>query len=292
MRENYFNLNKDFTVNYLTNKSFNVEQSEASQLSLESSSFVLLNQFNVERTAFVACCWVPLLLDGPDVEFLRRKPSIAEPRAVASTIASFVCSVQLFCLLRGFNFGLLSRNTSLDCKRSIISLERAIAVLLLRTLFFRAIGSCRLANQSDHAAELFSCASLTICFALFNIDTSKLFERVERPTLGSSKFELLLDAAWLALRFVLVFVDEITEPCASSYLLISIADDVSVLKIELISGRLPKFHPVFFLSLTEERLLCDCMMLGEIMAGCSEALRMFGDIIGCGPTHSEKRRFV
>lgn len=120
----------------------------------------------VERTAFVACCWVrlrlevsfgtaPLELDlyddllaagaelpeGPDVELLRKNPSIAEPITVASTIVPLVVSVQDFCLALGTSLGLLSLSTSLACKRLSISSDNAIAVLLLRMLFLRAMGS-------------------------------------------------------------------------------------------------------------------------------------------------------
>lgn len=111
----YFNLNKEFPGNYLTNKSFSVEHSEASQVSFESSSSPLPNQFSVERTALAAWACVrlrreslgtaprvgafelvedeapgALLPEGPEAEFLRRKPSMAEPITVASTIVPFV----------------------------------------------------------------------------------------------------------------------------------------------------------------------------------------------------------
>lgn len=122
------------------------------------------------------------------LELLRRKPSMAVPRMVASTILALVASAQLFCLARGFNFGLPESppNGSFFCNRSRTSLDRATAELLLRTLFFRAIGWWRFANHPDKAADPLSCASVTSCLALFSKDTSKLLERVERPAFGSN----------------------------------------------------------------------------------------------------------
>lgn len=116
------------------------------------------------------------------------------------------------------------------------------------------------------------------------METSKLFDRVERPALGSSRFEVLCEGTCIVDVDVFDFVAEDEAGGGvglSSHLCISMAEDVRLLKIELRSVRLPR-NPELFLRLVDDRLLVGCVIHGEIMAGCSEPRRQLGVVEGVG----------
>lgn len=278
---------------YLTKRSLSVEQNDESQVASSSSPLPNQKLDEVAELDDVDGLEAELLRRSLETERvdLRRKPSMAFPMTCGSTNGPRESHRNL---LRGFRVSL--GRSSLSLNRSRTSLENdTVALAVLRSDFFRAIGWWRFSNHPESAAAFLSAADVplaTICFALCRIDTSKLFERFEReiPAPPSGAASVLLvdgEGGGFALTGVV-----------SPILFISVADDASEVIID-IKSELVTTIPVFLKNPGDlDPLAAARPAVGVAddddgaITGFSDARRLAGIGVNVDATKSEYLRFV